>query len=160
VRFDGVPDASGVYMFVADRGLVKQVSDREEFDFVTSGEEKYLTLFVTDKADFLATMPLAFSMGSPFPNPCHPTMKLRYTLPYRWDDKGRLMREPYEVKIAVYDLQGRVVREIAHRKQEPGHYLTVWDGRTNTGRMTSAGAYVVRLTAGDFAAVKRITVIR
>ena len=64
------------------------------------------------------------------------------------------------VTIKIYDLAGRKVRDLAHRKQGVGTHTVIWDGKMNTGRVVGAGAYLLVLQAGDLSAKKKITVIR
>ena len=160
VRFDGAGNLRSVYLFWADRGRIRQVGPETEMTVAGADKTQYRTLFVTSEPDRMSQLPVEFSFGVPFPNPCHPVMKVRYTLPYRWRENGELVREPYEVRMLVYDLRGRVVREVVRGRQEPGHHLAVWDGRSGSGVMTSSGAYLVGLKAANFTAVKRITVLK
>jgi hypothetical protein len=52
------------------------------------------------------------------------------------------------------------VRNIVNRKQKPGRYLAVWDGKMNTGRMVSAGMYLMTVQAGRYSSIRPVTVVR
>jgi flagellar hook assembly protein FlgD len=71
-----------------------------------------------------------------------------------------LAAREYEVKIAIYDLSGRKVRDLVHRKQQAGTYTVQWDAKMNTGRLVGAGSFILRMQAGNLSAMKKITVLR
>jgi flagellar basal-body rod modification protein FlgD len=52
------------------------------------------------------------------------------------------------VKLAVYDMTGRQVRELAAQTLPAGTHAFGWDGRDDSGRKLAQGVYVVRLDAG------------
>jgi subtilisin family serine protease len=64
------------------------------------------------------------------------------------------------VKIVVYDLQGRAVRELVGGTQASGIYETRWDGRDDAGAPASNGVYLVRLSVGSTTRNMKLTVLR
>jgi hypothetical protein len=52
------------------------------------------------------------------------------------------------VHLAVYDMTGRQVRELAAQTLPAGTHAFAWDGRDDSGRRLAQGVYVVRLDAG------------
>lgn len=92
----------------------------------------------------LATVPDAYALHAPAPNPTAGTATLRYDLP-----------EGATVRLAAYDLLGREVVLIEDGHRPAGYH------RAEIGvRDLSPGVYVLRLTAGTFAATHRVTVVR
>jgi hypothetical protein len=89
-------------------------------------------------------------MGSVLPNPFHRVTQLSYSLQRR-----------QRVDIAVFDVSGRLVRNlVTHRLMEPGYYKVVWDGRNETGSRVASGVYLLKLSAGPTAGVRRLVLIR
>lgn len=76
------------------------------------------------------------------PNPAQPGVQLGFDLP-----------SEMQVKLALYDIQGRLVRVLADETLTAGTYLRVWDGRTESGHSAASGMYFAELRAGS----KRIT---
>jgi hypothetical protein len=70
-------------------------------------------------------------------NPFAGRTELRYTVP----QAGR-------VDLAVYDNNGRRVRQLVAGEQRAGTYRVSWQGRDDAGREVSAGVYWLRLSAG------------
>jgi hypothetical protein len=95
-------------------------------------------------------------MRHPYPTPCRPRATINYTLPYRWEANGWLNTAPYKVSMVIYDARGRSVCELVNRKQVPGNYRVVWQGKGDTGRNIASGAYFIRLIAGKYSAVHKI----
>ena len=55
----------------------------------------------------------------------------------------------------VYDSVGRVVRVLA-----AGSHVVSWDGTDQRGTALASGAYLVRLSAGEFGAVHKALLVR
>ena len=73
-------------------------------------------------------------------------------------------RSTLNVSLKVYDLGGRLVRTLVDGGQSVTSYqLPVavrWDGMDGTGRPAPAGVYFCRLVAPDFAATKKMVLIK
>ena len=54
--------------------------------------------------------------------------------------------EATDVSLAIYDLSGRVVREVANTPRRAGSFEDPWDGRDQAGNLVAPGIYVARLT--------------
>jgi len=68
------------------------------------------------------------------PNPFNPTTTIRFGLLHSG-----------EVKLNIYDLRGRRVRDLVHGVWAAGHHAVQWDGRDGRGKMMASGVYVARL---------------
>jgi glycosidase len=54
---------------------------------------------------------------------------------------------PGEIRISVYDISGRLIRQITGSGAAAGDRFT-WDGTTSSGEKAGQGIYLVRITAG------------
>jgi hypothetical protein len=89
-----------------------------------------------------------------FPNPFNPETWIPYQL-----------EEASEVKIRIYSPAGELVRELDLGSKPAGLYVThhraaYWDGRNASGEEVASGTYFYSIRAGDFAAVRKLTVLR
>ena len=91
----------------------------------------------------------AASITSAFPNPSSAGTTILYEIPVAG-----------EVTLAVYDLLGRRVATLADGVQPAGAHEAWWDGRTEGGEQLASGIYLLRLTAGDRTASRRLTLLR
>lgn len=96
--------------------------------------------------------PPAFALAPAYPNPFRTTTTLSFTVPP--SAAGR------PVRLAVYDLQGRLVARLVEGLLPPGAYRLPWAGRGAGGQRLSSGVYVVRLQHGDQSTHQLITVAR
>jgi hypothetical protein len=83
------------------------------------------------------------------PNPFNPQARIGFAL---------TGEQP--VRIAVYDLTGRLVATLTNRVYGPGHHVEIWDGRDGAGKAAPSGAYLVQLQAGPLREARRVTLIR
>ncbi len=70
------------------------------------------------------------------------------------------LAQPGDVKLAVYDVGGRLVRTLARGPHVPMRYALTWDGRDETGRVVPSGAYFMKLATGDRSEIRRLVHVR
>ena len=68
--------------------------------------------------------------------------------------------EARDVRIGVYDLTGRLVREIASGRFEPGRHDVRWDGLDQNGARARGGVYFVIGRVGQGRVSARLTLVR
>src|SRR2546422_11699505 len=76
--------------------------------------------------------------AAPYPSPTSRSVTLSYSLP-----------QPARTELAVYDLDGRRVRELSVAAERPaGQHQVVWDGVARGGARRGPGSYLPR-PSGD-----------
>lgn len=63
------------------------------------------------------------------------------------------------VDLRVYSAAGKLIRVLRSGRELPGHHQTVWDHSDDLGRPVSRGAYFCRMTADQFRAVGKLTLV-
>ncbi len=89
-------------------------------------------------------LPRQCALEQNYPNPFNPSTTIQYTI---------VSRQLAIVK--VFDLLGREVATLVNDVKQPGTYTISFDGSN-----LASGVYFYRLQAGDFAATKKLLVIR
>ncbi len=84
-----------------------------------------------------------------YPNPFNPETQLVFNLP-----------EAGQVRLAVYNLKGQLVKVLADEILPAGDNRIVWDGRNERGRLVSSGVYLVRLNSCNEIVSKKIMLIK
>ena len=97
-------------------------------------------------------MPEVTSLLPNYPNPFNPETWMPYQL-----------ATPADVTLTIYDVNGRVVRDLALGHQRAGIYesksrAAYWDGRNAQGEPVASGVYFYTLKAGDFSATKKMLI--
>jgi hypothetical protein len=65
-----------------------------------------------------------------------------------------------DVSVAVFDVSGRRIADIAHGSYAPGEHRVEWDGRMRDGSSARNGVYFVRAWTRDQSSDMRVTVLR
>ena len=65
-----------------------------------------------------------------------------------------------QVKVQVFDVAGRLVRDLLHGGVQAGTYGVTWDTRDASGSRASPGIYLVRARWGSLQATRIIVVVR
>lgn len=92
---------------------------------------------------------LPFRLHAAVPNPFNPSTRIAFDLP-----------EPAQVRLAVYDLRGALVRELVAATLPAGRQAAVWDGRDDRGQGVPSGVYFVRLEAGARSARQKALLLK
>lgn len=70
---------------------------------------------------------------SVFPNPFNNNCNIGYNL-----------AEPQRIDISIFDITGRLIRNLTNADQSPGKYLIQWDGKNEWNHFVSTGYYFIR----------------
>ncbi|MEE9464845.1 MAG: FlgD immunoglobulin-like domain containing protein [Candidatus Neomarinimicrobiota bacterium] len=54
------------------------------------------------------------------------------------------------MRLTVYDILGREVRQLVDRPFVSGYHQTSWDGHTALGAAAPTGVYFARISAADY----------
>ena len=89
-----------------------------------------------------------------FPNPFNPETWIPYQL-----------SKATEVKIDIYDISGHLVRSLDLGWKPLGAYMTpsgaaYWDGKNAVGERVASGIYFYTLQTSDFAATRRMVILK
>ncbi len=90
-----------------------------------------------------------FRLYQNYPNPFNPDTRIEYSV----GAKG-------PVTIRIYDVAGRLVRELLSAVQGPGRYTVTWNGVNDAGRAVDSGIYFCRMWSGDFADSRKLILLR
>ncbi len=87
------------------------------------------------------------------PNPANPLSKFLFIIP---QNQGML-----DVKLRIFDVNGRMVRTLVNDARGPGAYTAMWNGRDNLGRSVASGNYYARIDMGGlFAKNMQVTILK
>ena len=89
--------------------------------------------------------PSSFELFAAYPNPFNSSTTITFSV-------GQVSKP---VKLAVYDLNGRLVAELVNGRLSAGRHTTVWDGAS-----LAAGVYLIRLESEGRMAVSKGVIIK
>ncbi|HPR88243.1 MAG TPA: FlgD immunoglobulin-like domain containing protein [bacterium] len=84
--------------------------------------------------DINASLPTEFALEQNYPNPFNPSTMISFGLPSQ-----------QRIALKIYDMRGQLVRTLASGSFSAGTHQLSWDGRNDSGDVTSAGTYLYRL---------------
>jgi flagellar hook assembly protein FlgD len=89
--------------------------------------------------------PSAYALRAGVPNPFRAGTRVMFDLPQAGD-----------TWIAIYDIQGRLVRTLVRERLPVGRHVAAWSGRDETDRVVAPGVYFVRMQSGSFSATGKV----
>jgi len=100
-----------------------------------------------------ASAPVAYALGRLRPNPFNPRLRVPFDVPAPGG----------EVRIEVFDVNGRRVRSLLREVMPAGRHQVIWDGRAGDlegGARAASGVYFIRMDAGPHAFIERATLLQ
>ena len=102
----------------------------------------------------IKNLPKSFALLQNYPNPFNPETWIPYQLSM-----------PVDVSIAIYNVNGQMVRRLELGNKMPGHYIdksraAYWDGRNHVGEAVSSGIYFYQLQTGRDTSVRKMIIVR
>jgi len=120
------------------------------FRFVSDGTNSFvgvliddIEVYITNPTDVKAqaeytVVPTEWKLSQNYPNPFNMDTNFSYSL-----------KEAGNVKLTVYNVNGKVVRNLVNLRQTAGSHVISWDGRDNSGNVVGSGVYLYQLQVRD-----------
>ena len=83
------------------------------------------------------TVPNRYFLHPNYPNPFNPSTIISYDI-----------ANDSRVELNVFDMRGRLIKNLVNQNQSVGRYNVIWNGSDNLGNIVSAGVYIYKLNAG------------
>ncbi len=122
---------------------------RTERFYVMEGTGRYVHIDVPPALGGDVAHPSRVSIAA-YPNPVSTKATLRFTVPHPGGLTG----------VKVYNLAGRVVRDLGAEELPPGTYEVAWGGKDDWGNAVAAGVYFVRVIAPQGAEARKLVLVR
>ncbi len=94
-------------------------------------------------------MPREFSLDQNYPNPFNPSTSIKFTVPVSGN-----------VKVAVYNAMGKLVKELVNADFEAGSHSINWNGDDNSGVKVASGIYFYKMDAGNRTFTKKMVLMK
>jgi hypothetical protein len=95
------------------------------------------------------TSGLIYKLEKNYPNPFTSTTRINYNI-----------REEGFVKISVYNVSGRLIKDILSETKNPGIYSIIWNGKDKNGNPVSSGIYFYKMSIKDYIDTKKMIYIK
>ena len=122
-------------------------------DLVLPVTDSNQMLLLRDFRSVLGVVPAApirhIALGSSYPNPSRGDLVIPFTV-----------SRPGLTSLRVYDLAGRLIRELVQGPLEAGPHSVIWDARSDRGQLVSEGVYFSELRQAGEHRIGRVVVIR
>ncbi len=100
--------------------------------------------YIGNSADNIIETTINYTLSQNYPNPFNPTTSIKYSLP-----------KAGFVSIKIYDVVGRMVKELVSEVKETGNYSITFDGS-----QFASGVYFYRMEMNNFIDTKRMVLVK
>ena len=136
-RIFEINDDTFLWEYQLDDGQMIARAQKYPFDYLSSLDIDHNVL------------PVSNSLDQNYPNPFNPITVIGYHL-----------KNESNVDITIYDMSGRVVKNLAHGKQNAGYWSVQWNGINDVGQKASAGIYIYRLISTDHKESRKMILVK
>ena len=90
-----------------------------------------------------------YVLNQNYPNPFNPDTRIDFTIPAN-----------EHVNLAVYNLEGRLVKTLVNQAMNSGQHIANWDGTNEIGAKVSTGMYIYQLRTNSILLNRRMTFVK
>ena len=132
------------------------------FRFVSDGENSFVGVLIDDIEVYIANptdvktqaentaLPTEWKLSQNYPNPFNMDTNFSYSL-----------KETGEVKLTIFNVNGKGVRYLVNQRQSAGTHVVSWDGRDNSGNVVGSGVYLYQLKVrGKFFNTRKMILLK
>jgi len=94
-------------------------------------------------------LPARVTLTGAVPNPFNPQTHISYHLPVAG-----------EVSLRIYDVSGRLIRDLASGPRSAGQHTELWDGKDLGGQNVASGVYFARLNVAGQMEMESMPLLR
>ena len=91
----------------------------------------------------------SFKLRQNYPNPFNPSTTIRYEIP----EKGK-------VEVSIFDLNGKLIKNLVNRYQTAGSHQIVWKGENQAGQKVASGFYIYTVKFNNTVSSKKMLLIK
>ena len=110
---------------------------RYHSDHLRANVEFILRNFFNESLPGDGEPPIGDKLAGNYPNPFRESTVIRYYI-----------NRPMRATIRIYNIQGKLVRELQQSVLSKGLYQLAWDGKNNSGKTAASGVYYCQLNGG------------
>jgi glucuronoarabinoxylan endo-1,4-beta-xylanase len=125
--------------------FIDNADTTRKFTALTNTSGNYQINIIITSVEQGSDLPTKFKLEQNYPNPFSSSTAIPYGL-----------NEESNVQVTVYDILGRVVRNLDVGRQSVGTYNVLWDGRNEHGQIVASGIYFYKLHADGESLVKKM----
>jgi len=89
-------------------------------------------------------------MVSVYPNPIATSAIISLNIPEN--------QRNINTRLTLYDMPGRMIKILLDQNLSPGHYLTKWDRKDQSGKLAPSGMYILKLYQGNHSSATKVVV--
>jgi len=78
-------------------------------------------------------------LRSNYPNPFNPITNIPFDL-----------KDAEKVNLSVYDVNGRLVKELTNQLWKAGYHELQWNGKNSSGQTVGTGIYFIKMETNNF----------
>jgi hypothetical protein len=115
-----------------------------------------------DESTSSSPLPTPVSSRQNAPNPFNPSTTIAFTVNEIEGISGSDSSKPgtRPVRLTVYDVRGRMIRELVNEDLPVGHYTTTWDGRDSLDRSVASGVYLYGISTVGYREFKKMILLK
>ncbi len=97
--------------------------------------------------------PKDFKLAQNYPNPFNNSTQIEFDIP-------QLTEGTTQVRLDIYDINGKLIKNLVNKNLGSGTYQVRWNGRDNNGKTVSSGVYIYQLSSPQFYMSKKMLLVQ
>jgi hypothetical protein len=147
----GSASTGAMYGFIDDVKVSGSLSYRLEEVSLNGQSTLFDPVYINTVSDVdgKSNSPFSFKLNQNYPNPFNPTTHIAYEI-----------AKTGHTTLQVFDISGRLVKQLASGVTKEGSYEAAWNGTNETGQNVVSGVYFYRLATSEFVSTRKMLLSR
>ena len=146
-----------LYTLIAKPGIVQRlqvraVDDQGRFSSMSVESDPVYFEATEEEVRGLPGVPPVAELGDNYPNPFNPETRVVYGVPDNLTGSENM-------RLDIYNLQGQLIRRL-DVDPTPGWHEVRWDGKDDSGMVSSTGMYLTRFVVGSTVTTAKMTMVK
>jgi len=154
-------DVGNLFYDIAGNSNLAALTPFDAVYFPTGNQEHVAV--TTENAAWIKAELFATPTATPPPTLSNQLALLRQNVPNPFNPRTSILLDvfqPARVRLDVFDLRGRRIRNLLDAQLPPGQRVLQWDGFDQFGRQVGSGVYLLKLQAGNETQSRRMVLLR
>ena len=126
-----------LWLYHKDQEVIVNMQQEQHYEFTNQGTHNFAVYYGSKAFIEEELLPAKAVLTAAYPNPFTREVTVLFSLPERLESEF--------VRLSVYDLMGRNIKQVWEDTYRPGFYKVVWDGTSASGNRIASGTYLIRL---------------
>ncbi len=138
-----------IWTIAGEYGIIAMARSRVDTTHLNISDTLHVSVSDVSAIENGNAVPTTFKLSQNYPNPFNPETTIKYQIP-----------QNVYVTMEIYNINGQKIRTLVNEEKSSGYYTIIWDGKNDYNMAVSTGLYFMKMKAGDYVRVIKMSYLK